>query len=181
MAYNGFISEYMKHYNNAFIFADKPDRNSTPSKVWMTKWLLVSCKKKKKLYLKSIKQPTALNIINYKNYRSKFKAIEVKMESKYYEQEFAKHAHDDKNTWRVIKSLLNGSTGADKINALKLNDEIVTDPFTLAQAFNAFFSEVGASFEQKIPVGVKSVNDYFDCPAMNSFALIPTTFQKLLI
>src|SRR6218665_3588617 len=162
-------------------FTEKPDRNSTPSKVWMAKGLLASSKKKNKLYLKSIKQPTALNISNYKNYRNKFKAIKVKMESKYYEQEFAKHAHDTKNTWRVIKSLLNGSTGADKINALRLNDEIVTDPFTLAQAFNGFFSEVGASFEQKIPVGVKSVNDYFDCPAMNSFALIPTTFQKLLI
>ena len=135
MAYNGFISEYMQHYNNAFIFTEKPDRNSTPNKVWMTKGLLASCKKKNKLYLKSIKQPTALNITNYKNYRNKFKAIKVKMESKYYEQEFAKHAHDTKNTWRVIKSLLNGSTGADKINALKLNDGIVTDPFTLLKKF----------------------------------------------
>jgi len=68
MAYNGFISEYMQHYNNAFIFADKPDRNSTLSKVWMTKGLLASCKKKNKLYLKSI------NITNYKNYRNKFKS-----------------------------------------------------------------------------------------------------------
>src|SRR6218665_2682835 len=106
MAYNGFIFEYMEHYNNAFIIADKPDRNSTLSKVWMTKGLLASCKKKNKLYLKSIKQPTAVNITNYKNYRNKFKAIKVKIESKYYEQELENPAHDPKNTWRVTKPLL---------------------------------------------------------------------------
>jgi len=43
----------------------KSAEKAMPTKIWMTQGLLVSCKRKK-LYLKSIRHPTEVNIIGYR-------------------------------------------------------------------------------------------------------------------
>lgn len=46
-----------------------------PKKVWMIQGPLVSCKRKNKPYLKSLKHHTEDNKFNYKKYRNKFKIL----------------------------------------------------------------------------------------------------------
>ncbi len=174
LACNRFIEDYMKQCNDIFL------KVKNEKKIWMTQGLLISWKRKNKLYLKSKKYPTEVNIGNYKNYRNKFKTLKRNMERMYYEREFAKHSQDSKNTWRLIKSLLKNDPSIDKIQALNLDGKTVTDSLQLAQAFNSFFSEIGNSLEQKIPHGNKNVEDYLGCPLTNSFAVIPTTSLEIM-
>lgn len=101
----------MQHYDNDLIFAKKLDRKCTLSKISIIKGLVVSSKMKMKWYLKSIKNATALNFTNCKHYHTNCKIITSKMESKYYEQEFAKYNHDMRNTGTIMNSLLYGNNG----------------------------------------------------------------------
>jgi len=155
-AYKSFIAEYKTIYDKTFTTVCKGTQKVMPKKIWMTQGLLVSCKRKNKLYLKSIKHPTEANIISYRKYRNKFKTLKNNMERQYYEREFAKNLHNSKNTWRLVKSLLNANCASNTIDALKLDGRIVTDPAQLAHAFNGFFTGIGRTLAQKIPQGQKN-------------------------
>src|SRR6218665_2541145 len=50
----------------------------------------------------------------------------------------------------------------------------------MANHLNEFFVGVGESLAQKIPAGVKSVEDYLDPPQRDSFALYPTNPQEII-
>src|SRR6218665_1157083 len=75
LAYNRFIEDYMKQYNDIFLKVRNNQLKTTPRKIWMTQGLLISWKIKNKLYLKSKKYPTEVNIGNYKNYRNKLSKL----------------------------------------------------------------------------------------------------------
>ena len=46
LAYNRFIEDYMKHYNDIFIKVQNNQLKTTPRKIWRTQGLLVSWKRK---------------------------------------------------------------------------------------------------------------------------------------
>jgi hypothetical protein len=62
----------------------------------MTQGLLNSTKKKEKLYVKFVKNPTPANKAIFTAYRNKYKVIRTKLEQDYYSNEFAKYNHDIK-------------------------------------------------------------------------------------
>src|SRR6218665_970630 len=119
----------------------------------MSKGLLISCRKKDKLYLKYRKCPTEANKIKYRLYRNKFKMLRIKAEKMYYEKEFNKHDHDSKRTCKVIKTLINGQPESSMLDALKIDGRIVTDPAEIAHSLNSFFSGIGHTLAQKISKG----------------------------
>ena len=174
------MSLYKYQYNRTFIQIEKPILKVTPKKPWMSKGLLISCRKKDKLYLKYRKCPTEANKIKYSLYRNKFKMLRIKAEKMYYEKEFNKYAHDSKRTWKVIKTLINGQPESSMLDALKIDGRIVTDPAEIAHSFNGFFSGIGHSLAQKIPKGKNSIYDYMRSPEPTSFGLLPTSPQEII-
>src|SRR6218665_1419199 len=94
MVYGRFKAEYMSLYDKYDVAVHKNVQKSVSKKIWMTQGLPVSCKRKK-ITFKIDKTPTDANIINYKNYRKKFKTLQINMERKYYERENAKHNMQD--------------------------------------------------------------------------------------
>ena len=103
-----------------------------------------------------MKQPIETNKAKYKKYRNSFKRLRIPTEKNYFETEFANHAQDVKNTWRTIRSLINGHPGSSLIDALMVYGNLIKDPTKIAHHFNGFFTGVGHSLAQKIPLGTKN-------------------------
>ena len=52
LAYETFMSLYKHQYNRTFVQIEKPTLKVTPNKPWMSKGLLISCRKKRQAVLK---------------------------------------------------------------------------------------------------------------------------------
>jgi len=102
------------------------------------------------------------------------------VERQYYEREFAKNLQNSKNTWRLVKSLLNAKCASDAIDALKLDGRIVTDPAQLAHAFNGFFTGIGRTLAQTYPIDKKTVYDFLCHTISKSFVLVPTNLHEIV-
>src|SRR6218665_1885279 len=132
----------------------------------MSKGLLISYRKKDKLYLKYRKCPTEANKVKYRLYRNKFKMLRIKAEKMYYEKEFNKHAHDSQPE-------------SSMLDALKIDGRIVTDPAEIAHSFNGFFRYWPLPCT-KNSKGENSIDDYMSSPEPTSFGLLPTSPQEVI-
>ena len=72
----------------------------------MASGLFISHKHKEKLFAKRKKCPSAQNILAFKTYNNLYNKIRRAAKKYYYENQFSKFAHNIKNTWSVIKEIL---------------------------------------------------------------------------
>ena len=73
-------------------------------------------------------------------------------EKKYYVEQFEMAKGIMRTIWLTIKHIVNGPDLSDKnlIKEMKVNNKIVTDPMTIANEFNKFFTNIGPNFAHKI-------------------------------
>ena len=82
-------------------------------------------------------------------------------QSKYYKTFFSKHKTNSKQTWEVVRSLINVKTKSNKqITSLNINNQIETNPKTISDAFNKFFSTIAKDIDNKIIPTNKTHKDY---------------------
>ena len=180
-AYDEFFSLFKAAYNTAFPLINKTMNNRNKFKnPWMTTGLLKSSRKKEKLYLKYIKNPTSTNKQIFVTYRNKFKALRILTERCYFETEFTKYSNDLRKTWRVIRSLINTSNPEKGIGTLRIDGVEVTDPTIMADKFNNYFTGLAQSLVDKLPSSSTPFDNYLNSPRPNSFAVIPTTSTELI-
>ena len=71
--------------------------------------------------------------------------------SKYYKTFFHEHKINSKWTWKALRSLINVKIISNKqITSLNINDQIETNPKTISEAFNKFFSTIAKDTDNKI-------------------------------
>ena len=71
--------------------------------------------------------------------------------SKYYKTFFSEHKTNSKQTWEAVRSLINVKTKSNKqITSLNINNYIETNPKTISDAFNKFFSATAKDIGNKI-------------------------------
>ena len=73
-------------------------------------------------------------------------------EKNYYAKKFEMAKGNIRKTWLTIKHIVNGPDLSDKntIKEMKINNKIVTDPMTIANEFNKFFTNIGLNLANKI-------------------------------
>src|SRR5688572_4677741 len=85
----------LHNYDEAYpLKLKQPTKRNSPIQPWMTRGLLTSTRKKEKLYIKYVKNPTAHNKAIFTNYRNKYKLVRQKTEQLYYTNEFIKYSND---------------------------------------------------------------------------------------
>ena len=71
--------------------------------------------------------------------------------SKYYKAFFSEHKANFKQTWEAVRSLINVKTKSNKqITSLNINNYTETNPKTISDAFNKFFSTTVKDIGNKI-------------------------------
>ena len=81
----------------------------------MTAGLLISCKKKEKLFAKKKRCPSTQNIHVFKTYNTFYNKIRRAAKKMHYENQFSKFSHNIKETWSVIRELLGTKKQKDQI------------------------------------------------------------------
>ena len=95
-----------------------------------------------------------------------------KSKRQYFETFFGDSSNDIKKTWSGIRSLVTlKSTSSSSVSSLTINQKTISDPLTIANSFNEFFTTVGSSLAKKIQKSKKSFFRYLGNIIQNSFFL----------
>ena len=174
--YRLFLEKYTFLFEKYFpLKLCKMNNRNTPRKVWITKGLVKSCKKKSKLFKTSKKTPTPENKAKYRNYRNKLKTVLLAAEKSYYAAQFASYNGNLASIWKLIRRIT-GSTVCDKTT--KTFDYLGTqieDKKEVANRFNNFFTNVGRDLANKIPPSPVTPESYLAGSFSDSMVLFPTT------
>ena len=98
----------------------------------------------------------------------------------YYNQYFLENTYDSKRIWKGIKQIIHFKPQASQkfIRIVDNNNEI-SDPKLIANAFNKYFGNIGNNLASSIPDVHKTPSDYLNTPTCNSFFISPTTSQEI--
>ena len=119
-----------------------------PRDPWITKGLLQSIQKQKKLYLEQLSDTTITN--KYKAYRNQLQKILRKAKITYIREKCNEYKQDSCKLWKLIHSILNKtSQKGDSIKAINKNGVPRYDPATITSELCRHFSSIGETFAKK--------------------------------
>ena len=155
-------------------------------KPWITKAILISVKKKNKLYEQFLKGDREAEKL-YKVYRNKLTHLKEISKKMYYNDIINKAKHDSSLIWRVINDILKFKKKSSNCSIEKLvneNGEIIQHPQEVAELFNQHFSGIGSKVAKKAPPISSDCNfSTLSFIKRNSSSLFfhPITEQEVLI
>ena len=152
-----------------------------PRDPWITKGLLHSIQKQKKLYLEQLSDTTITN--QYKTYRNQLQKILRKAKISYFREKCNEYKQDSRKLWKLIHSILNKSYHkGDSIKALNKDGVPRYDPATITSELCKHFSSTGETFAKKIPPPCKSISEYLNTIPQNdqSIFLEPTSEKEIM-
>lgn len=122
---------------------------------WVTPGILVSLKKKEKLYRQMIKSSLSSSYDSkqntYKTYEKNYKKVVRKAKFLYWQNRFESTKRDIKQTWKNINSILNRSQNKKEFPTyFKNNDIPVYDPNEIANLFNSHYTHIGPNLANNI-------------------------------
>ena len=99
---------------------------------------------------------------------------------KYYKTFFSEHKTNSKRTWEAVRSLINIKIKSkQQISSLNIKNQIGTNPKTISEAFNKFFSTIAKDIDNKIIHTNTTHKDYLNASIVNSFFLTPTNDEEV--
>ena len=154
-------------------------------KPWITKGILISMKRRDKLYKKYINCKNILfkNVYfeNYKQLRNMIVNLCRNSKRVYFNQFFTENANNIRNTWKGIKSIINiKSTENSEPITLIDNKEILSDPKRVANSFNTYFSTIAGDLQEKMHYTNHDFHHYLTNRNENSFFLSPTNKYEII-
>jgi hypothetical protein len=123
---------------------------------WITSGIIRSIKFRDKLYQRLRATPTTDTLYNtfktnLRTYNCILKQSIRKANVNYYKSSFQKYKDDMKNTWNVIKEIINKSKSkSDYPENFIINELEVSDLKTIADGFNQYFVDIGPKLAEKI-------------------------------
>ena len=92
----------------------------------------------------------------------------------YFCKQFDLYKKDVKNTWKVIKNVLQSNAQKSTVSKINVDGEIIENPQNLANAFNEYFVGIGPNLASIIPDASKHFTDFLNDPHPNSIFMTPT-------
>ena len=118
---------------------------------WMTSGLIVSQKRKSKLYAKKARKPTPENIVLFKTYNTIYNRLRRVAKQNYFNDQFDLYIKNSKQTWSVIREVIGCKKQKDQLPGFfRSNGAILNDYLDIANGFNTFFSQVGPNLASEI-------------------------------
>ena len=154
-------------------------------KPWITKGIITSIKVRDKLYHRYLAAKSPINksllLDKYIQYRNLIVTLTRLSKKNHYKLFFDQNKTNIKQTWDGIKELvnLNKKQNSTPHKLILKRNKVVQDTKSIAKAFNAYFSSVGKSLDEKIPISNKSFTDFLTEPTSCSMYLRPTTHSEV--
>jgi retron-type reverse transcriptase len=124
-------------------------------KPWITHGLVVSIRRKEKLYIQARRNRNDAQLNNYlKRYQLKLKQLIRRAKQKYYEDKINNANGDPKKIWNVINDIMARKKQFKTIKNINVNGQILetlNNGHAIAEAFNSHYSVVGRDLAEAIP------------------------------
>ena len=149
------------------------------NKPWITKGILVSIRRKQKLYIIFFKNGTEIEKILYKTYANKLSKIKALSKKLYLKQEIFNFSHDMCKFWCIMKTLLPHKPTRVLPKYIHEEGQIIDTPLDIADKFNNYFCRVGKVLAEKIKLSnLNNFQQYLCNRVCSSMFLNPTsTFE----
>ena len=180
LSYNKFVKVFNNVYNLSYPLVNNNLNKSTcPKNNFMTPSLLRCRAKKAELARISKLNPSQNNSLRYKNYRNTYKTAIRTSQKIYTRNKIAGCFGDSRKLWNTLKDSLNLPNKSNSVSQLLVNDEIITDPVQIANAFNSYFSSIGPSLATTVPASTTHFSVYLPPRTENSFYLHPVSPETM--
>ena len=142
-------------------------------KPWVTQCLLNSIKRKNKLYKAYLKNPCTETKFRFTKYRNKLTHLLRISEKKYYTDNLKKYSSDARKSWKIINEIIDHKKTNEMLpNVIDLNNQgTITDPNSIADHFNQYFSSVGINLAKNIRQSSVDPVTYISTSHSNEFSL----------
>ena len=110
----------------------------------------------------------------YKDYRNKLSSILKKKEKMYYQSEIVANKTNIRKVWEIIKQVINKKKGLKIHDKFMHNNNLITDPKSIADGFNNYFVNIGPTLASKIPENNLSHRQFLPDSIEPSLFLKPT-------
>ena len=147
-----YLIEILSKFTNKFFPLNPPTRKQyrVSKKTWITKGLLISIKHKSKLYAQYLKKKCPTLLTKYKKYRNKLSHIKEASKQNYFSG-LQNNSTSSSDTWKSVNMLLNRQKPTSSIlQALKINDNISTDPVEICESLNKHFVSIGKKLSSSL-------------------------------
>ena len=182
IAYEQFINIYSDAYEEAFpLKTFKVRKKLIKQEPWVTQGLIISSINKDKLFRKKLNKPTKLNIFNFTKYNKMYNKIKRTAKKIYYVNIFATHKSNSKQIWSMLRQLINKSKKSNRLpSTFIIKDTKISDPQTIAEEFNKFFSKIGQNVSDNVPNPISHYSDYLKGHFHHNFNLTPVDPVEIL-
>jgi len=119
---------------------------------WITTGIKISCANKRKLFLTYRCSNDSGYKSYYKEYCKVLSSIITAAKKKYYDEQILNSNNKTKTTWNIVKSVTNNSRNPNKIVSMNIDNHPGSNPVTIANAFNTYFTSVASKLIKKLPM-----------------------------
>ena len=149
-AFSSFHGTLLKLYDECFPFRRKQSvyRSRKP---WLSDALKKSIKVKNALYRNSRDHPSVSTATKYKQYENKLIILLNVAEKNHYANLMEEYKTNLRNSWRILKEVINKRKNRSVCSKFMLNGQFVTDKTMISNSFNSFFVNMGPNLASKIP------------------------------
>ena len=177
-AFSKIQSMIQSAYEESFPLIKFKKRPAT-CKNWLTDCLKKSIRNKNKLYMWYRKRPTVYNKNKYLMYKRALRKVLNAAEKNYYDLQFERFGNDLKNSWKILKRLI-GVQPKLTNNEFSIDGKRETDYDKIANAFNAYFVNIGQSLDCQLPqVSEDEHRIYMKSSNSSSIYLAPATATEV--
>ena len=167
LAYDLFMDIFKKAMDTACpLKRIKINKKHMKREPWFTQGLLISYRRKEKLLHTKLRKPTEDNVNIYKNYCRLYTKVVRTAKRLFYGEKFMEIKNDTKQTWNLIQKIVKKKGNATKSSdSFVVDQEEISDPKQIAEAFNGFFSKIGLNISNNVPNSNKHYSHFL--PKLN--------------
>jgi len=158
----------------------KNNYKKNPKLPWISKSILRSINRKNNLFYQFKINPTKQSKLKYTSYKNTLTTILRIQKKNYYTNQLNMYKHDIRNTWKTIKNAMNKPGHVSNISQVKWGDASSSDPAGMATIFNNFFSSIGKTLSQNIPLSNNHFSEFLDVRNPKTILLAPTYREEIL-
>ena len=150
------------------------------TKPWITKGILTSMKIRDNLFREYL-ESSSPNIkiflhSRYKQYRNRIVSLLRTSKKLYYRQYFNNNLNNLSNIWKGIREIISlKPSSSNTIISLQINDSICSNPLTVAETFNDYFTSVADKVREEIPFTSHHFSEWLPQSKPSSFFIQPVS------
>lgn len=173
---NFFLSIFRGSYNRCCPIRTKKVSLRKLLCPWLTPELQESIKRKQTLF--KLSRDNSDFVAEYKNARNRLGTLIRNAKCTYYGDKFDAAVSDCRRTWRIINNIVKPGTKRRDEIMVEVDGDMLCDPVRVSNAFNNYFTNIGASLASEIHHVNVDPLDFVD-RKNNSFMFFPTTAEEV--